>query len=92
MATLAAALIAALPQVRAQVPAAGAQVPAAGAQGPAAGIPGLDLGQGGDSGPVEITATNGIEWDRARNRYIASGDAKATRGDTSAAAAAAAGK
>ena len=82
MAALAAALIAALPQVRAQVPAAGTQAPAAGAQGPA-GVPGLDLGQGGDSGPVEITATNGIEWDRARNRYIASGDAKATRGDTS---------
>jgi lipopolysaccharide export system protein LptA len=70
------------PATVAPAPAAGAQAPAAGAQAPGASPPGFDLGQPG-SGPVEITATNGIEWDRAHNRYIASGDAKAVRGDTS---------
>lgn len=43
---------------------------------------GLDAAQGG-SGPVEITARNGIEWDRTGRRYIARGDARVARGDTS---------
>jgi lipopolysaccharide export system protein LptA len=44
--------------------------------------PGLNLDQQGGGAPIEITARNGIEWDRERNRYIASGDARAARGDT----------
>lgn len=43
---------------------------------------GLDGAQGG-SGPVEITARNGIEWDRIGRRYIARGEARVARGDTS---------
>ena len=43
---------------------------------------GLDAAQTG-SGPVEITARNGIEWDRTGRRYIARGDARVARGDTS---------
>ncbi len=49
--------------------------------GAAQGI-GLDAAQGG-SGPVEITARNGIEWDRTGRRYIARGDARVARGETS---------
>ena len=39
----------------------------------------LDLSHGG---PIAITASNGIEWRQAENEVIASGDAKAIRGDT----------
>jgi lipopolysaccharide export system protein LptA len=70
---LAVTMLAALSQAQAQAPGAQSPSPA----------PGLLDQQGAGTGPVEITATNGIEWDRARNRYIASGDAKAARGDTS---------
>ncbi len=55
-----------------------AALPAARAQ-----VPGIGLDQQGGGAPIEITARNGIEWDRARSRYIASGDARAARGDTS---------
>ncbi len=40
----------------------------------------LDAG-GDESGPVEIEATEGIEWLRDQQQYIARGDAKAKRGD-----------
>lgn len=36
----------------------------------------------GASGPVEITAENGIEWRRGARLYIARGNASATRGDS----------
>ena len=39
----------------------------------------LDLSHGG---PIAITANNGIEWRQAEREVIASGDAKAVRGDT----------
>jgi lipopolysaccharide export system protein LptA len=42
----------------------------------------LDLGRAGSGQPIEITATNGIEWDRAAQRYIANGNAVARQGDT----------
>ncbi|WP_232314886.1 LptA/OstA family protein [Oceanibaculum pacificum] len=35
----------------------------------------------GDDGPVTIEADNGIEWVRDAQKYIARGNAKATRGD-----------
>jgi lipopolysaccharide export system protein LptA len=41
----------------------------------------LDPRQTNDSRPTEITARDGIEWDRARQRYIARGEARVTRGD-----------
>ena len=37
---------------------------------------GIDLSQGG---PIDITAQNGIEWQQAEHRVIASGNAKAVR-------------
>jgi lipopolysaccharide export system protein LptA len=42
----------------------------------------LDLGRAGSGTPIEITASNGIEWDRDAQRYIATGDAVARQGDT----------
>jgi lipopolysaccharide export system protein LptA len=42
----------------------------------------LDIGRGGSGAPIEITASNGIEWDRDAQRYIATGDAVARQGDT----------
>jgi lipopolysaccharide export system protein LptA len=42
----------------------------------------LDIGRGGSGAPIEITANNGIEWDRDAQRYIATGDAVARQGDT----------
>lgn len=46
---------------------------------PAAHAQALDLSHGG---PIAITAQNGIEWRQAAREVIASGDAKAVRGDT----------
>lgn len=51
------------------------------AAGPAA-AQGLSLGPGGGSQPVEILASDGIEWHRETQRYIARGNASATQGDT----------
>lgn len=42
----------------------------------AQGLSGLQDGKG----PLEINADQGIEWQRNRNRYIARGNARATRG------------
>ncbi|MCA3266287.1 MAG: hypothetical protein ING19_09470 [Azospirillum sp.] len=42
----------------------------------------LNLGAGGSGQPIEITARQGIEWDRDASRYIANGDAAARQGDT----------
>lgn len=53
--------------------------------GPAAaqGVPGLGGIGGQDNGkPIGIEATNGIEWQQNNRVYIARGDAKATRGET----------
>ena len=36
-----------------------------------------------DDSPVEITAVNGIEWNRDKKQYIAQGNAQATQGDLS---------
>ncbi len=65
---------------RAQAPKAAA--PAAPAATPA--TPGGTLGlAGGDSSkPVAVSADNGIEWQQTNHVYIARGNAKATRGDT----------
>ncbi len=41
---------------------------------------GLDLASGSKDMPIEITADNGIEWDKNREILIASGNAKASRG------------
>lgn len=41
----------------------------------------LNLGRGGSGSPIEITARDGIEWDRDAQRYIANGDAVARQGD-----------
>jgi lipopolysaccharide export system protein LptA len=50
---------------------------------PAPGVGGLlDPRQSGGNQPTEITARDGIEWDRTRQRYIARGDAQVTRGDS----------
>ncbi len=62
-------------------PAPAATPPAAGSSNPLG-----DFGGGGLSstgGPVEIDASNGIEWRRDENVYIASGNARAARGDMS---------
>lgn len=40
----------------------------------------LDLATGKDDQPIEITADNGIEWQRDNQVMIATGNAKATRG------------
>lgn len=39
------------------------------------------VGLGSSDGPLEITATNGIEWRRDQKVYIARGDARAARGE-----------
>ncbi len=43
----------------------------------------IDIGRGGSGAPIEITASNGIEWDRDAKRYVATGNAAARQGDTS---------
>jgi lipopolysaccharide export system protein LptA len=63
-------------------PASPAANPAAGA----ANTSGVDLGAGAlssDGGPVEIDASDGIEWRQDEKVYIARGNARAVRGDTS---------
>lgn len=40
----------------------------------------------GASGPVEIDASEGVEWDRDQRIYVARGNAKVTRGDFSVSA------
>lgn len=42
----------------------------------------LNLGSGGSGQPIEITARQGIEWNREAQNYIANGDASARQGDT----------
>jgi lipopolysaccharide export system protein LptA len=51
--------------------------------GAAAWSQAIDLGRGGSGTPIEITASNGIEWDRDAKRYVATGNAAARQGDTS---------
>ena len=41
---------------------------------------GLDLASGSKDMPIEITADNGIEWEKNKELLIASGNAKASRG------------
>ena len=41
---------------------------------------GLDLASGSKDMPIEITADNGIEWEKSKEILIASGNAKASRG------------
>ncbi|MBI1243542.1 MAG: hypothetical protein GC202_00920 [Alphaproteobacteria bacterium] len=41
----------------------------------------LNLGRAGSGTPIEITARDGIEWDRDAQRYIANGDAVARQGE-----------
>ena len=41
---------------------------------------GLDLASGSKDMPIEITADNGIEWEKNKQILIASGNAKASRG------------
>ena len=41
---------------------------------------GLDLASGSKDMPIEITADNGIEWEKNKEILIASGNAKASRG------------
>ena len=41
---------------------------------------GLDLASGSKDMPIEITAENGIEWEKSKEILIASGNAKASRG------------
>ena len=43
----------------------------------------LNLATGKNNQPIEITAENGIEWQRNNQLMIASGKARATRGNTS---------
>lgn len=42
----------------------------------------LGFGEAGDQTPVEVLADNGIEWMRDGKRFVARGNAQATRGDT----------
>ncbi len=42
---------------------------------------GLGLGSG-DTKPIEIYADQGIEWDQKQKRYVARGNARAIKGDT----------
>jgi lipopolysaccharide export system protein LptA len=55
--------------------------PAAGETNPSPDFGGASLTSG--NGPVEIDASEGIEWRRDENVYIARGNARAARGDTS---------
>lgn len=49
--------------------------------------PGVQINQGPRGGaPLEITAREGIEWDRAGQRYIARGAARVAQGDRAVAA------
>jgi lipopolysaccharide export system protein LptA len=43
---------------------------------------GLDLSSGGNDRPIEVTADNGIEWQRGNEVLVARGNAKAVRGET----------
>jgi lipopolysaccharide export system protein LptA len=57
------------------------------AQGAAQGVAALGgLGAQDNGKPIGIEASNGIEWQQNNRVYIAHGDAKATRGDTTVAA------
>ncbi len=47
---------------------------------PSAMAQSLDLGGGRGDGPIEVVANNGIEWQQDLRRFIARGDAVATRG------------
>jgi lipopolysaccharide export system protein LptA len=62
-------------------PRAEAQTPPSGASGGALGLSGEDNGK-----PLNIEAENGVEWQQSNHVYIARGNAKATRGETSVAA------
>lgn len=42
----------------------------------------INMGGGGSSQPIEITARDGIEWDRDAQRYVANGDAAARQDGT----------
>lgn len=57
-----------------------AQAPAPGATPTLGGL--FESRQQGDNRPTEITARDGIEWDRTRQRYLARGDARVIRGDS----------
>lgn len=59
--------------------------PAAGSAGAGATslVPDFGGGMTSAGGPVEIDASDGIEWRRDENVYIARGNARAARGDTS---------
>ncbi|MGE0715309.1 MAG: LptA/OstA family protein [Alphaproteobacteria bacterium] len=61
---------------------AAALVAALAAATPAAAQLGGIFGQGGGDKPVEIVAEDGIEWQQDTKTYIARGNARATRGDT----------
>jgi lipopolysaccharide export system protein LptA len=63
----------------------GAQTQAQPQAAPQAGAPSASFGLGGeDSGkPINIEAENGVEWQQNNRVYIARGNAKATRGQTS---------
>jgi lipopolysaccharide export system protein LptA len=52
--------------------------------GPDARAQAVNLGGDGTGSrqPIEITARNGIEWNREKQQYIARGDARATQNDT----------
>lgn len=52
------------------------------AAAPAARAQSLGLGGSDDQTPVEVLADNGIEWMRDGKRFVARGNASATRGDT----------
>jgi lipopolysaccharide export system protein LptA len=62
----------------------GAQTQAQPQAAPQAGAPSASFGLGGeDSGkPINIEAENGVEWQQNNRVYIARGNAKATRGQT----------
>jgi lipopolysaccharide export system protein LptA len=53
---------------------------AAGAAGPAH-AQAVNLGSAGDQ-PIEITARDGIEWNREKQQYVARGDARASQAGT----------
>jgi lipopolysaccharide export system protein LptA len=57
---------------------AGAQAPSGASSGGALGLTGSDSGK-----PINIEAENGVEWQQNNRVYIARGNAKATRGETS---------
>lgn len=69
-------------EIRAAAAAAAALVLAGMPQGAGvAAAQGLGLMQRGGEGPIQINATQGIEWHREALRYIANGDARARRGE-----------